>query len=234
MYRTAISVIGASLLLPLQLTAQTVPMIAPGDTVQFRTDRKDPLERGTVVALRDGQLVVSADTGIVTVPIASIATLEVRRPHQFDGRGALIGSGIGGVIGVLGSAASPVREKNVLAAAAFYGVHGAVLGGGGRKARRAGRTGSFIGVVPGALIGLVGAEHCGMGGAWQCVAFYGFAGGAFGGMVGSWIGALTPGQVWVDVRPTRLLTTAQDASREPGGSPHSRLGLNVGFVLTHR
>jgi hypothetical protein len=199
------------------------PLVA-GDRVRFRTEPKGDWRRGTFVMLREGHLVLTADTAHVEVPVASLARLEVRRPHRFDGRAALahggLGFGLGGAaMGVLALTddESEVPVWRIAASGALVGAGAAALGGGGTPALVAARVGVMLGAAGGALIGLTSAEECepnslvcfGPG----LYAFLGAgAGGIAGGLVAAWVGAFV-GEEWEWVAPFRLT-----AAPRPHGS----------------
>ena len=91
MGRMILACIGLAVLSPTLLAAQTTPTVSPGDTIRIRTGPGTPWMVRTVLALQESELVVSDDTGALTVPFSAIAELEVHRPDPFDtvGRMAL-------------------------------------------------------------------------------------------------------------------------------------------------
>ena len=185
----------------------------------------------TVLALHESELVVSDDTGALTVPVSAIAELEVRRPDPFDGQRALVGAGIGLGCGALMIISAMTGEDGdmpaeaAVASAGVFALYGAALGGGGDRALRGLLIGAAVAAVPGAIIGAASAEACEPD-AWMCFGpeFYAMAGAAIGavagGLVGSWAGALTPGG-WERVPPTRLVV-----------SPGAQGGLAVSLVVS--
>lgn len=202
--------LGLGVLAPTLLAAQTPLTVAPGDTIRLRVDRRTPWEAGTVLAVRRDELLFRSDSVAVTVPISSIARLEVRRPHRFDGGRALIGAGLGfGLGALLTMTDDDAPAWGVAASGGVFALYGAAVGGGGRRAKRAGLIGYAIGAVPGAVLGAATSEPCAPD-AWICfgrefwTVMGAMAGGAAGGLIGSWIGALTPGSVWEPVPATRL------------------------------
>lgn len=231
MGRMILACIGLAVLSPTLLAAQTTPTVSPGDTIRIRTGPGTPWMVRTVLALQESELVVSDDTGALTVPFSAIAELEVHRPDPFDGQRALVGAGIGFGCGMLMIVSATTGDEGDMpaevaaASAGLFTLYGAALGGGGNKALRGLLIGAAIAAVPGAIIGAASAEACEPD-AWLCFgpevyAMAGaVAGGAIGGLVGSWAGALTPGG-WERVPPTRLAV-----------SPGAQGGLTVSLLVS--
>ncbi len=120
--------------------------IAPGDTVRVTAPSMDMDESvGTVAALETDTLTVQVEdrADALYVPLADVTKLEVRRGQKSNaGKGALIGLGVGAVVGVTfgfvacaaengGSVCTnDVGESSPFAFAAATGAYGAVLGTG--------------------------------------------------------------------------------------------------------
>ncbi len=154
----------------------------------WQTGRLISLGRDTVMLDRDGTRVV--------FDLSDIVTLEMRRRN---GRGALIGAGIGALVApaVVASFADAAGSSD-LAGIALVGALTGATWGGGKRSRTLGAWGFLAGAAAGALAFGPTNSACEGGAPDYCGFVIGAAfGGGIGLVVGSVIGLFLPN--WVHI-----------------------------------
>jgi hypothetical protein len=161
--------------------------------------------KGEVLQVDTDSLTLAGDNHTTTLSLADVQKVEVGTPYRFNGQRALkVGAVAALANGLLVFTSDEAQAADALAVAAVSGLMGAMLGGGGKKAARAGGVGALIfapaiGILAAASYEPCTGTFCVFDSQGALFAMGAVAGAALGFVVGGAVGALTGGETWEDL-----------------------------------